>query len=315
MPCYRPLVAYRSKHVNPSGKRPLVFNPREAIDDGEINIPCGQCIGCRLERSRQWAIRCVHEAQMHDENSFLTLTYSPENLPYPPSLVKTKYDEDGKRIRSGHFDLFMKRYRKAFPSTKLRYFHCGEYGEETNRPHYHAIIFGHDFSDKQFYKRSFNGDIYYTSEKLNKIWGKGHAIIGAVTFESAAYVARYIMKKVNGELAEEHYKSVDPDTGEIFSIEPEYVTMSRNPGIATSWYEKYRDDVYPSDFVVLRGKKMRPPKFYDNLLDREDNFDIDYIKYQRELRSMVHQSETTPERLSVREKVKLKQLNQLKRGL
>lgn len=303
MPCYHPMVGYRSREFTKNGKRKIVFNPKYAVDDGEVTVACGQCLGCRLERSRQWAIRCMHEAQMHDHNCFITLTYNEENLPYPPSLnVK-------------HYQDFMKRFRKKYSDAKIRFYHCGEYGDENQRPHYHAIIFGFDFPDKVLFKESFNGDNYYISESLNKLWGKGYCIIGEVTFESAAYVARYIMKKVNGDKAEDHYTTVDPDTGELFSIKPEYTTMSRRPGIGRDWYDKYKSDVYPSDFVIVRGRRMRPPKYYDDLLSEDDGGEYDYIKYQREIKANVHQLEQTSERLAVKEKVKVAQISKLKRGI
>jgi hypothetical protein len=304
------MVGYRSKEFTKNGKRKLVFNINDAVDDGEVTIACGQCVGCRLERSRQWAIRCVHEAQMHEQNVFLTFTYNEEHLPYPPSLDHRD------------FQLFMKRFRKKFPGRKISYYMCGEYGDENHRPHYHALIFGFDFPDKVFYKKSFNGDIYYISDTLNKIWKKGYVIIGQVTFESAAYVARYVMKKVTGDKAEEHYKCVDPETGELFDIEPEYNRMSLNPAVGKRWFDKYKADVYPSDFVVLNGRKLRPPKYYDNLLydlnfegEEGDRYDYDYIKFQRELKARVHDLEQTQERLFVKEKVKLAQINKLKRTL
>lgn len=303
MACYHPLTGYRSAEVTKNGKRKLVFNSKYAIDDGEVIVSCGQCVGCRLERSRQWAMRCIHEAQMHENNCFLTLTYNDDNLPYPPSLEVKHYQD------------FMKRFRKKFKDHKIRFFHCGEYGDETRRPHYHAIIFGFDFPDKKLWKESFNGDHYYTSETLNKLWGKGYAIIGSVTFESAAYVARYIMKKVNGENKDEHYRCVDQDSGESFDIKPEYITMSRRPGIGKTWFEKYKSDVYPSDFVVVRGKKMRPPKYYDNLLAEEDYDELDYIKFQREVNANVSKLEQSYDRLITKEKVKLKQIEKLQRGL
>lgn len=310
MACYHPITGYRSKALTSSGKRKLVFNIKQAIDDGEVLISCGQCIGCRISYSKQWAIRCMHESSLYEENSFITLTYNPENLPYPPSLDKS------------HFQLFMKRLRRKLKNKKIRYYHCGEYGEETNRPHYHAILFGHDFEDKIFYKKSYNGDIYYTSEILNKIWGKGNCIIGEVTFESVAYTARYIMKKVNGDRKEEHYKCTDPDTGELFDIEPEYTTMSKGKntgkgkgGIGAAWFQKYKSDVFPSDFIISRGKKVRVPKYYDNILAEQEPENFDYVKFQRELKSAVHTSEQTYERLVSKEKVKYAQLNKLKRGL
>jgi hypothetical protein len=220
MPCYKPLEAWYSKDVNPSGRRGIVFNPSLALQrDDPINISCGQCIGCRLERSRQWAIRCMHEASLHEENSFITLTFSPEHLvarDNPWSLD----------VRD--WQLFMKRLRKR-TGKKIRFYHCGEYGELHKRPHYHACLFGYDFPDKRLW-RVVNGQRLYTSYFLQELWPYGFSTIGTVTFESAAYVARYIMKKVSGKNADDYYQWFDDETGEIFDRHPEYTTMSRRPG-------------------------------------------------------------------------------------
>ena len=155
MPCYHPLKGFRSREKNSSGKRSITFNHNQGYTDMEITIPCGQCIGCRLERSRQWAIRCVHEASLYQDNCFITLTYSPEHLPKDNSLHKE------------HFQLFMKRLRKAF-GQKIRYFHCGEYGENFSRPHYHACLFNVDFKDKELLK-NFNGNKIYTKQN-KQLW-------------------------------------------------------------------------------------------------------------------------------------------------
>ena len=246
MPCYSPIKGYRSKVLSPNGKRTIVFKPNLGFVDPPVLVPCGQCCGCRLERSRQWAIRCTHEASLHENNCFITLTFNDDNLPSDKSLD----------VR--HFQLFMKRLRKQFGSN-IRYYHCGEYGEKFRRPHYHACIFNFDFPDKKIFKIS-NGHNLYTSVILSEIWPYGFSLIGDVTFQSAAYVARYIMKKVTGDLAKDHYEYIDPDTGEIINLKPEYTTMSRRPGLGKGWFEKYKSDVYPDDFVILNGKKMKPPK-------------------------------------------------------
>lgn len=275
--------------MNPTGKRNLVFNRKDALDPTfPVEIPCGQCIGCRLERSRQWAIRCVHEASLYEENCFLTLTYSPENLPVNGSLDKS------------HFQKFMKRLRKRFPDRKIRYFQCGEYGDLYQRPHYHACLFNFDFPDKQLYKVT-DGIRTYTSELLEEIWGLGFCIIGSVTFESAAYVARYITKKITGEKASEHYGD----------RQDEYVTMSRRPGIATDWFNTYKDDVFPSDFIVINGKKVGVPKFYDGLLEEEV---LDAIKKDRRYSAYEHWENNTYNRLYVREQVQNKRFKLLKRS-
>lgn len=305
MPCYRPLIGYRSKDRNQSGKRSIVFNPAKALGPGRVKLPCGQCIHCRLERSRQWAIRCVHESKLHPQNSFITLTYSDKNLPPNSSL------------QLSDFQKFLKRLRKKISPQKLRFFHCGEYGENLGRPHYHALLFGFDFEDKYPFKQSRNGEIYYRSPTLEELWPSGQSMIGSVTFESAAYVARYISKKITGPDAEDHYAVVDLETSETLGQKkPEYVTMSRRPGIGKHWFEKYSSDVFPSDEIVLRGKRLKPPKFYTNLLDEPSR---EAVKSRRE--SAAHHenlrlrryADLTSERLMVREIVHETQAQQLKR--
>lgn len=299
MPCFHPLKGYQSKTRNPSGKRSIVFNVREGFADLRVELPCGQCLGCRLERSRQWAIRCVHEASLYPENCFVTLTYSPSNLPPYSSLLVSDFQK------------FMKRLRKAYSSRLIRFFHCGEYGEQTRRPHYHACIFNFDFSDKVHWK-TVNGQKYYVSEELSRLWPLGHSTIGSVTFESAAYVARYITKKVTGARAESHYEELDPVTGEFVDRKPEYTTMSRRPGIGKGWLEKFKSDVYPWDFVILRGKKVRPPKFYDQVLSERE---LAELKARREVAAELHSDDCTPARLRVRECVKMSQYVKLKRSM
>lgn len=254
MPCYRPLSAWQSITADARGKRAVFFgdNPRNAVP---INLPCGQCIGCRLERSRQWAVRIMHEASLHERNCFLTLTFDEDHVPSDYSLNVVTFQK------------FMKRYRKMFGP--VRFFHCGEYGELNFRPHYHAIIFGHDFDDRiQCDLRTQNA--LFVSPSLQKLWPFGRATIGDVTFESAAYCARYITKKVTGDLADTHYERVHSVTGEIYKVSPEYTTMSRRPGIGRGWYDKYHSEVFPQDRVIARGVESKPPRAYEQLLEQRD---------------------------------------------
>lgn len=301
MPCYSPLKGFRSRFVNPSGKRGVVFNRKDGLSDMPVSLPCGQCVGCRLERSRQWAIRCFHEAQMHEDNCFITLTYAPEHLPEDRSLDVT------------HFQKFMKRLRKRYGSG-IRFFHCGEYGEKFFRPHYHACIFGLDFDDKVLWKYS-NGVPLYVSDSLAELWPFGFSSIGEVTFESAAYVARYIMKKVTGDMAEGHYRFVDPDTGEVHDLKPEYTTMSRRPGIGASWLAKYQGDVFPSDEVVIRGRRMKPPKYYSRQYEFNEPGNWVEVRRKRLQKARAHSDDNTPARLKVREQVQLAKLDLLPRNL
>nr|QJB19541.1 MAG: replication initiator protein [Microvirus sp.] len=297
MTCFHPLSAYRTAGGD------IIFNGnKRGLNITEaLQLPCGQCVGCRLERSRQWAMRCMHESQLHKENTFITLTYAPEHLPPGGTLVLK------------HFQKFMKRLRKKF-GPNIRFYHCGEYGETTGRPHYHAILFGIDFSDKKHFTTR-NGFPVYRSETLKVLWPYGNHEIGSVTFESAAYVARYIMKKINGKNADQHYQTIDPTTGEIHQRKPEYTTMSRRPGIASGWFERYTSDVYPHDRVVIRGRQMRPPKFYDNKFELLDPAGYEEIKYNRHKNSQIHLDNQTKSRLNVRETVQILALKQLPRNL
>ena len=301
MACYHPMQGYRSAEVTKNGKRKIVFSPQKGFIDLPVKVACGQCIGCRLERSRQWAIRCMHEAQMHEENSFVTLTYSDEHLP------------EGGKLVLDHFQRFFKRLRKRV-GVPVRYYHCGEYGETFGRPHYHACIFGYGFPDRVLWSYS-NGQPLYSSKELSDLWPYGHALIGEVTFDSAAYVARYIMKKVNGDRADEHYRRVDLDTGEIYQLPPEYTTMSRRPGIGKPWLDKFLSDVYPSDEVVVNGKAVKPPKFYDGVYEVMYPSDMKRIKHERVVNSLRHAENNSYERLLVREEVKMAQISRLIRPL
>lgn len=325
MPCFKPLEGWYSKEVNPTGKRSIVFNKKQALEpDAPIDIPCGQCVGCRLERSRQWAIRCVHEAQLHEDNCFITLTFNDDSLAKrenPSSLDKTEFPNFMKRLRfevvkKNPFPKHLKKERAEWQfKNGIRYFHCGEYGDKYGRPHYHAILFGYDFADKQLIN-IINGQKLYRSNQLERLWPFGYSSIGSVTFESAAYVARYVMKKVTGDQAWHHYSDIDYDTGEITNVrEPEYTTMSRRPGIASKWFEKYKDDVYPSDFITVRGVKMKAPKYYDKILEKSDIYEYERIKDLRKLSALEHSDNNTNERLAVREKLQLNKLNQLPRKL
>lgn len=304
MPCYHPLRAFRSPGLNPeTGRFRVTFKPQRGYVDLEFKVPCGQCIGCRLERSRQWALRCMHEADLHSSNCFLTLTYSDEHVPLYNSLC----------LR--HFQLFMKRLRKRF-GTGIRFLHCGEYGETTLRPHYHALLFGFDFPDKEFYLTQRSGHRLYTSKILDDLWGLGICWIGSVSFESAAYVARYVLKKITGFDAEQHYEVIDPATGEVVGRRvPEYATMSRRRGIGGDWFEKFSADVFPSDFVVRDGVQMRPPKAYDKLLERVDPDLMRRVRAARVVEARRYEADNTKDRLAVREEVKEAQVLSLKRKL
>ncbi|WNK13309.1 MAG: replication initiator protein [Microvirus sp.] len=302
MACYHPLKGFRGRDISANGKRPIVFNARHGFSDLPVEVPCGQCIGCRLARSRAWAVRCVHEASLHDRNCFITLTYSNENLP------------DGNSLVLKHFQDFMKRLRAKYGSG-IRFLHCGEYGDVDERPHYHALLFNHDFADKVIWKKSSNVEfLIYRSASLEALWPFGHSSIGSVTWQSASYVARYVLKKMTGPNAVIYEPHMDEATGEVYGSRiPPYITMSRRPGLAKGWFEEFSADVFPDDFVVLLdGTKFAVPKFYDKQLDEAA---LRKIKSSRVISARRHADNNTPDRLAVREVVQEARVTQLKRGL
>lgn len=299
MPCYKPLDAWRTTETTSNGKKAIAFK-KSPITTTPLTLPCGQCIGCKLDRSLVWAIRCVHEAQLHTQNSFITLTYAPEHLPSDGSLTKS------------HFQKFVKRLRKSRSHQTIRYFMCAEYGENFSRPHYHACLFGTDFPDKSPI-RECEGIILYNSKTLDELWGYGMTSIGDVTFETAAYTARYITKKITGKNADDHYTTTCEYTGNIINLQPEYTNMSLRPGIGKDWYNKYKTDLYPSDFAIYKNKRIKIPRYYDNIMELEGG-DLESIKLKRKQEARKHLKENTPERLAVRENVKLLKYKQLTRS-
>lgn len=276
--CYTPMVAYRSSEGN------IIFNDPQSLGT-ELKLPCGQCIGCRLNHAEGWAIRMVHEAQMHPENCFLTLTYAPENLPADGNLDYAQVTK------------FIKKLRKVLEKTnyRIKYYRVGEYGENFSRPHYHIILFGFDFTAKLRYRgeenqhihwRTKNGNKYYISTLLSKLWGLGHAEIGEVNYNTCMYVAKYVTKKVNGRRKQEHYQRVN-ENGEIITVEPEKSSMSRREAIGKKWLEEFNSDIYPDDFAVHDGKKLKTPKYYDKWLEKNNPQLFEQIKQERESNTIV----------------------------
>lgn len=275
-----------------------------------VQVACGRCIGCRLENSRQWAVRCIHESQLHKESCFLTLTYNDDHLPKDLSINKKIVQK------------FLKKLRRKYPDKNIRYLYCGEYGEENNRPHYHICLFGIDFShDRKFYKLNSLNQRLYNSPTLDKLWSKplnkgdrptsiGHAVIGDLTYQSAAYVARYVTKKVTGKEQPEKYgEKLDLETGELtLARTPEFAEASRRPALGREWFYKHYKEVYPNDFVVVNKTPQKPPKYYDQLLEEHDKELYDRVKSKR-TQAMKAEVEKRPEehdpyRLAVKEQIR-----------
>lgn len=291
MPCSFPLRAFRCANGE------VVFHESSRFDVvSQLSLPCGQCTRCRLEKSRQWAMRCMHEASCWKYNSFVTLTYDDNNLPVRGMLEYPTFQRFMKRLRVG-------------AGSRIRFYMCGEYGEENWRPHFHACLFGTDFSDKRPWRKSASGDQLFRSDSLEKLWPFGNCEIGGVTFESAGYVARYCVQKVNGHGADEHYRRVD-ENGE-YHLLPEFNRMSLKPGIGALWFDRWKSDVFPHDSCVVRGKEMRPAGYYLKLLKRISEDDYEFVKHKREIAGRALYADNTEERLLVKDviaKARLKML-------
>lgn len=334
MPCYHPLKAVPSG-LTEKGKTNYRFLSDSFLMEFKIRngydfpssaiqlLPCGQCLGCRLEYSRQWANRCMLELQYHDSSYFVTLTYDDEHVPRAWYSDK----ETGEAFQSltlvkRDFQLFMKRLRKRFSDDHIRFFMSGEYGGTTFRPHYHAIVFGLHLDDLRLYKKSPQGFSYYNSPSLQACWSDkegnplGFAVVAEVTWETCAYTARYVMKKLNGKEAQFYAD---------FNIQPEFTLMSRKPGIARRYYDDH-PDIYDHEYINVAtekgGRKFRPPRYYDQLFDLENPERMQEIKSIRQKMAIAAQDaklqRTTlcsDELLAVEERAKENQIKSLRRSL
>lgn len=301
----------------------------------------------------------MHEAQAHELTSFITLTYSDTCLPRGaapasqslvsgaapraslglPRLIENAHarqthTHDSRQEREASLSkrdlqLFTKALnedaRRRF-GKGVRYFACGEYGERTKRPHYHIALFGEDFSDDRYYWRTSGTNACYRSSRLESLWtdpdtglSMGNSEIGELTIESAAYIASYVMKKVNGKLADNHYRRTCPHTGQEIWIEPEFARMSRGgrngKGLAAEWFEKYSASVYPDDHVIHNGRQLKPPRYFDKLLERYDPITMEVIRLKRETRAKDLAADNTNARLLDKETVLRAKLNLKKKSL
>lgn len=246
MTCYYPLRAYKT----PLG---VFFSPGSG--GRPFQLPCGQCIGCKIARSESWAVRILHESMLHPFSSFVTLTYDESHMPY------------GGTLHYPHIQDFLKRLRHRFSGLKIRHFTVGEYGDRFGRPHYHSILFGAAFPDRYAWRESAAGFPLFRSPLLEKVWSHGSVEIGDVSYESAAYCARYCCKKINGDMAEEHYARCVESTGEIIQIPPELMHCSRDPPIGGAFFLKYMDEILGArDGVVVEGRVRKVPRAYERLV-------------------------------------------------
>lgn len=344
MPCYHPLkgfqvgltsagkkdmkiCSYKTDHVEIDFKGHVVAadtpmrSPyaKKVIKDF-VQIPCGRCIGCRLAYSRQWADRCMLELGFHKQSWFVTLTYDDDHLPISESVnQETGEIAETATLVKRDVQLFMKRLRKYYKyDNPIRYFIAGEYGSQTYRPHYHAIIFGLKLDDLKLYKQTMEGYNYYNSQFLSKCWKKGHVVIGKVNWDTCAYTARYIMKKQYGDAAKIYEK---------YNIQPEFTTMSLKPAIGRSYFdEKVAEsgiDICSDDIwigTVEGGRRIRPPKYFDRLFGQIGESELAGLKeirqeFAEDMNKIKLQSTSLPylEMLAVEEENKKAAISSLKR--
>lgn len=252
----------------------------DPTDSPTMLVPCGQCLGCQKERSKQWAMRIMHEAkEWHSKNQscFITLTYNDEHIPI------TKYFQTLDKLA---IPTFIRSLRKNHPDTTIRYYSCGEYGTKEQRPHYHICLFNYSFPDKKILPITYNikaqqsldngeNKILYSSDELSKYWTKGQHSIAELNIKTASYVAQYCMKIVNARY----------DTIEEQTREPQFSLMSRKPGIGNAYYQKYHEQWYSYDYITVGNAKQKPDRYYDKLYKDTHPEQFEIIKALRKERS------------------------------
>ena len=308
MTCFRPLRGWRAAVPNENGKYPIVFSAKKRHSDAylPLDLACGQCVGCRLERSRQWALRCVHELKCHDSGCFLTLTFNSSSL----------RERGHSSLSVRDVQLFMKRVRKRFGSG-IKFMASGEYGDDFGRPHYHVLLFGVFFPDQKYLRTTGSGNKLYRSAILDQLWPFGYCSVGSLTFESAAYVARYVLKKQVGKLLTHGSFSMscaelDYQRGVIIPRRSEFATMSN--GLGKAWFDRYYREWYYSDSCIHDGRELSIPRYYDRQYEVIDPDAFEQVKIARRRRARVHKSNTTDRRLRVRETTQDARLNRLFRA-
>lgn len=286
MSCTSPVDAWPA--APGAADRRLVFSPMRSYSGAKaISLPCGKCDSCLKARARQWATRIVHEASLHDESWFVTLTYAPEHLPADLSVSKREHQ------------LFMKRVRDTFGP--VRFFMRAEYGEQFARPHYHYILFGLPLPDAVPWKESGSGEMLFRSAAFESVWPFGQCLLGSVTTGSASYCAGYVNKKAAGLLGDDPLRRFGlPDADGVipeWRVAPEFVLMSRRPGIGDGWFSRFKGDAFPSDFVVINGERRPVPRFYKSRLSDDEKRHL-VVPARRQIER--HAEENTTRRLLTR---------------
>lgn len=303
MPCYEPLIRIEDLNKWVKAADGHLYHPAkiqkashilgERLEDtdyrnsnfleslahiyGYTTIPCGKCIGCKLDYSREWANRGYLEAQLWEQNWFVTLTYDEDHI--------KMIDDETATLEPEKITYFMKNLRqimkREFNQDNIRFMACGEYGEERSRPHYHLIIFNLNLPVETFYNpRIKNNNCYWQNTIIERSWGgirnptKDHnyinpnsigiSNISECTWNNIAYTARYITKKINGDLEKEAYSE---------NQEKEFFRVSRMPGIGQTYYEEHKNDIYKLDCITVKNQQgvinSKPPKYFDKLYKQE----------------------------------------------
>ena len=271
MSCYHPLVAERlttkSQFFDPTGKKHkkvhILGEAENIMNVGDLNgeaveyftIPCGRCIGCRIDKARDWSVRIMCETKSSLLSSwFLTLTYDDLHMT-DLSLNKQDFKDFIKDLRNYVY------YRTG---ECIRYFGCGEYGDSSGRKHYHMIIF--NLGDLDIKPRSAkNGYIYYESEIINQLWNKGFVVIAEVNLQTAAYVAKYTLKKQGLK----KYDELD--------IQAPFILMSTRPGIGYKYLSDHVQELINKPYIFMDHKNYSLPRYFKRVLEEEYNIPTEFF--------------------------------------
>jgi len=308
MPCFSPLKGYKDPISGGWTSKPQLQ---------KMEVACSQCLGCRIDHRTMWAIRIVHESYLwldHHGNSWLTLTYREKHDCTPEQLKAGHYVPDDLSLVPSHVSKFIRALRKKrtykyaedengelYVTNPIRYFYCGEYGDENQRPHYHVCLFNHQFHDRVLW-RDIEGVYTYTSPTLEKLWPYGFSTTGELNFETAAYTAGYCFKKITGKRARDHYLRCD-EYGVAFWLHPEFTRMStgrgKPSGLGAKYYEKFKSDIFPADETPVpgHGTVQLVPRYYQDVLKQSDPDLLELVKQQRQQWLAKHRNDFTPERL------------------
>lgn len=310
MQCSSPLKGFRRTGGG------WTADPRQSVSGQSLDIPCGQCMACRVNKCQEYTIRFQNEVSLHEANCFWTVTYRDEDLPPNKSLVMD------------HISAFVKRLRSRVSPVRFRFVCNSEYGPSTRRPHYHGLFFGLDFEDRVPLRKTDAGAMSFYSPTLTEVWGLGDCECAPVTEANCRYVAGHTIDKLNGKLADEAYSIVDPHSGEVVELERPSLRMSNRPGIGAGWIDAYECDAFPSGFLIIDGVKRPVPRYYKKRLkDRYslpgscndpgklihvDDFEV-MSRIQRK-RGLAMAAENTPERLAVKDELLRIKISRRKRN-